>query len=151
MSPFRRGCVYQISLAAVMAVFATVTTGQERDKPKADRTERITLQYRVARDAFAPSKFVAVIDGGMSPPLELIWDLPVPAAKDERLAQERQKTEFDALIKHLEAKQINGVEFDCRGEWVQTFAPPAPVLPLVPRIGPTAWSWKPAAKMSVVL
>jgi hypothetical protein len=106
-------------LAAVIVALATVATGQERDKSKADRTERIMLQYRVARDAFAPSKFVAVIDVGMSIPLELIWDLPVPAAKDERLAQERQKTEFDALIKHLEAKQINGVEFDCSGEWVQ--------------------------------
>jgi hypothetical protein len=119
MSPFSRDSVHQISLAATMVVLATVATGQERDRPKADPTERITLQYRVARDAFAPSKFVALIDGGMSIPLELIWDLPVPAAKDEGLAQERQKTEFDALIKHLEAKQINGVEFDCRGEWVQ--------------------------------
>jgi len=60
-----------------------------------------------------------LIDGGMSIPLELIWDLPMAVEKDERQAQERQKTEFDALIKHLEAKQINGVEFDCSGEWVQ--------------------------------
>jgi hypothetical protein len=119
MSSFNRNWVYQITLAAVMLAFAAVATGQERDKSKADLTERITLQYRVARDAFAPSKFVALIDGGMSIPLELIWDLPVQVEKDERQTQERQKTEFDALIEHLEAKQINGVEFDCSGEWVQ--------------------------------
>ena len=78
MSPFSRDSVRQILFAAVIVVLAAVATGQERDKPKADPTERIVLQYRVARDAFAPSKFVAVIDDGMSVPLELIWDLPVP-------------------------------------------------------------------------
>jgi hypothetical protein len=119
MSPFSRDSVHQISLAAVIVALATVATGQERDKPKRGPTERIMLQYRVARDAFAPSKFVAVIDGGMSPPLELIWDLAMPVEKNKRKAQERQKAEFDALIKSLEAKQINGVEFDCSGEWVQ--------------------------------
>jgi hypothetical protein len=119
MSPFSRDSVHQISLAATMVVLATVAIGQERDEPKANPTERITLQYRVARDAFAPSKFVALIDGGMSLPLELIWDLPMPVEKDEQQAQEKQKAEFYALIRSLEAKQINGVEFDCSGGWVQ--------------------------------
>jgi len=59
MSPFSRDSVHQISLAAVIVALATVATGQEPDKSKANPTERITLQYRVARDAFAPSKFVA--------------------------------------------------------------------------------------------
>ena len=33
--------------------------------------------------------------------------------------------------------------------WVQTFAPPAPVLSSTPRIVPIPWSANPAAKMSV--
>jgi hypothetical protein len=116
MSSFSRDRVYQILLTAVMVALAAVATGQERDRPKAGPTERITLQYRVARDAFAPSNFVTVIDGGMSLPLELIWDIPMAVEKNKRQAQERQKVEFDALIESLEAKQINGVEFDCSGE-----------------------------------
>jgi hypothetical protein len=119
MSPLSRDSIRQISLAAAIVGLATVATGQERDKRKAGPTERITLQYRVARDAFAPSRFVAVIAGGISLPLELIWDLPMPMEKNERQAQERQKAEFNALIKSLEGKQINGVEFDCSGVWLQ--------------------------------
>ena len=84
MSPFSRDSVRQILFAAVIVVLAAVATGQERDKPKADPTERITLQYRVARDAFTPSNFVTVIDGGMSLPLELIWDIPMAVEKNKR-------------------------------------------------------------------
>jgi len=68
------------------------------------------LQYRVARDAVAPSRFVAVSDKGISAPLEITWDLP----KEEN----KKKKEFDALIKKLEDKQINGVEFECKAEWL---------------------------------
>jgi hypothetical protein len=78
-------------------------------KEKAGRTEKVTLQYRVARDAFAPSRFVAVSDEGMSGPLDITWNLP---------KAEDKKKEFDALIERLEDKQINGVEFECEGEWV---------------------------------
>lgn len=83
---------------------------QEKPKEKADQTERVTLQYRVARDAFAPSRFVAVKDKGISAPLDITWDLPK--------AEEKKKEEFDTLIKKLEDKQINGVEFECKGEWL---------------------------------
>jgi len=69
------------------------------------------LQYRVARDAVAPSRFVAVSDKGISAPLDITWDLP--KAEDQK-----KKKEFDALIKKLEEKQINGVEFECKGEWL---------------------------------
>jgi hypothetical protein len=34
---------------------------------------------------------------------------------------------------------------------VQTLASPAPVVALVPRMGPSWLSWKPAAKMSAAL
>lgn len=50
---------------------------QEQDQ-KADPIGRFTLQYRVARDAFTSSEFVAVTDDGISLPLELIWALPLP-------------------------------------------------------------------------
>jgi hypothetical protein len=82
-----------------------------QDRQEASPIERITLQYRVARDALAPSKFLAVIDGGMSLPLELIWDFSK--------AQAKKKAQLDELIQSLEAREINGVEFECRGEWVQ--------------------------------
>jgi len=84
---------------------------QEKAKEKAGRTEKVTLQYRVARDAVAPSRFVAVSDKGISAPLDITWDLPK--------AEDQKKKEFDALIKKLEDKQINGVEFQCKGEWVE--------------------------------
>jgi hypothetical protein len=89
------------------------TVVADRPRAMASPVEDHTLQYRVARDAFAPSRFVAVIDGGISPPLELIWDLP----KSE--AQTIEKARFDELIQSLEAEQINGVEFTCSGEWIQ--------------------------------
>jgi hypothetical protein len=73
----------------------------------------------VALDAFAPSKFVALTDGRMSLPLELRWDLPKLDDQDKREAQQKQKKEFDDLIKKLEAKGINGLEFECQGEWLK--------------------------------
>jgi len=38
--------------------------------------------------------------------------------QDQREAQTKQKKEFDDLIKKLEGKKINGVEFECKGEWL---------------------------------
>lgn len=84
---------------------------KEKEKEKADPTEKVTLQYRVSKDAFAPSSFVAVINGNITLRLEIRWDLPEAAKKD--------KKEFDDLIKKLEEKVINGVEFECKGEWVK--------------------------------
>ena len=104
-------------LSAVCASLALIwprvpmAPAQEKAKEKAGRTEKVTLQYRVARDAFAPSRFVAVSDKGISAPLDITWDLPK--------AEDQRKKEFDALIKKLEEKQINGVEFECKGEWVE--------------------------------
>ena len=105
-------------LACVVLAFASLAPGQEKGKEKAAPTEKFTLQYRVAWDAFAPSKFVAVIDGGLTLPLQVSWDLPKLTDEDKKEAQEKQKKEFDDLIKMLEAKKINGVEFECQGEWL---------------------------------
>jgi hypothetical protein len=91
--------------------------GQEK-KNEADRTEKFTLQYRVARDAYAPSKFVAISGKGMSAPLEVTWDLPKVEDKEKKAAQDKQKKAFEDLIKKLEEKGINGVEFECRGQWL---------------------------------
>lgn len=95
---------------ALIWPWAAAAQAQEKGEGRADRTERVTLQYRVARDAIAPSRFVAVSDKGISGPLEITWDLPK--------AEEKKKEEFDALITTLEERQINGVEFECRGEWL---------------------------------
>jgi hypothetical protein len=105
--------------AEVMNSFRERQTPGQENKKKADRTEMVTLQYRVARDAFAPSnKFVAVSGKGMSAPLEVTWDLPQAEDNEKKAAQDRQKKVFDDLIKKLEEKGINGVEFECRGEWL---------------------------------
>lgn len=76
---------------------------QEQDQ-KADPIGRFTLQYRVARDAFTSSEFVAVTDDGISLPLELIWALPLPEKGEQREALEKQKAQFHKLIEDLEAK-----------------------------------------------
>ena len=110
--------LFSLSLLCLVVALAPLAPGQEKGKEKADPTEKVTLQYRVARDAFAPSKFVAVIDGGITLPLTLSWDLAKLEDQDKREAQEKQKKEFDDLIKKLEDKQINGVEFECMGEWL---------------------------------
>lgn len=93
--------------------------GAEVKDEKKDPTEQVTLQYRVARDAFAPSRFVAVVHGGVTLPLDVTWELPKLEDKDKREAQEKRKKEFDDLIKKLEAGGINGVEFECKGEWLK--------------------------------
>jgi len=111
--------LFPLPIACVAFGLALPAPGQEKGKEKADPTEKVTLQYRVARDAFAPSKFVAVFDGNISVPLELSWDLPKPGDKDKKAAQEKQKKELDDLIKKLEAGQINGAEFECQGEWLR--------------------------------
>lgn len=96
---------------------AATTGGQEKEK--AGRIEKVTLQYRVAKDAFAPSKFVAIIDKGTTLPLQMTWDLAKAAGKEAKDAQDKAKKEFDDLIKKLEDREINGVEFECKGEWLK--------------------------------
>lgn len=81
--------------------------------------EKVTLQYRTSRDAFAPSKFVAVLDGGVTAGLELNWDLPKHADKEQQAAQEKAKKDFDGLIQNLENRKVNGVEFECQGDWLK--------------------------------
>jgi hypothetical protein len=109
---FQLGYTGRLSVAIALAVVAAARLGAQ-DIPQANSVEKVTLQYRVARDAFAPSRFIAVIGDGVSPPLELVWDLHQTAA------HEKKKAQFDDLIRSLEAKQINGVEFECRAEWIQ--------------------------------
>src|SRR5262245_56514427 len=113
---FRRIALLTIALAV------TTATAQEKKEEKAkekDPTEKVILQYRTSRDAISPSKFVAVINGGISFPLEVTWDLPKPEEKEKKEAQDKLKKEFDDLIKSLEAKEINGAEFECKGEWLK--------------------------------
>jgi hypothetical protein len=105
-------------LAVVLIVCFAGGIAWAQVQGKVEPIAKVTLQYRVARDAFAPSQFVAVIDGGISPVLEVTWDLPKSDEKDKREAQEKQKAQFDELIRHLEANHINGVEFECRCQWI---------------------------------
>ena len=112
----QRALLLSVVCASLALIWPWVAAApaQEEAKEKAGRTEKITLQYRVARDAVAPSRFVAVSDKGISAPLDITWDLPK--------AEGIKKGEFDALIKKLEEKQINGVEFECKGEWLMSGA-----------------------------
>jgi len=113
MSSRQRLLFLSVVCASVAVIWVRVATApaQEKAEDKADRTEGVTLQYRVARDAVAPSRFVVVTDKGISAPLDIRWDLP--------RGEEKKKEEFDTLIKKLEDRQINGVEFECRGEWLK--------------------------------
>ena len=108
----QRALLLSVVCASLALIWPWVPTApaQEKAKEKAGRTEKVTLQYRVARDAVASSRFVAVSDKGISAPLNITWDLP----KEEN----KKKKVFDALIKKLEDKQINGVEFECKAEWL---------------------------------
>jgi hypothetical protein len=58
-------------------------------------------------DSVIGSGFVAVYKEGISSRLKTIWEIP-----------EDEKKEFAKLIEELEEKQINGVEFECEGEWI---------------------------------
>ena len=109
---------FSFSLSFLVVALAPLAPAQQKGKEKADPREKVTLQYRIAWDAFAPSKFVAVIDGFITLPLKLSWDLAKLEEQDQREAQTKQKKEFDDLIKKLEDKKINGVEFECKGEWL---------------------------------
>jgi len=113
MSKRQRLLFLFVVCAFVAVIWGWVATApaQEKAEEKADRAEAVTLQYRVARDAVAPSRFVVVTDKGISAPLDIRWDLP--------RGEEKKKEEFDTLIKKLEDRQINGVEFECRGEWLK--------------------------------
>ena len=108
----RQRVLLPLVCAALALIWPWVPTipAQEKVKEKPGRTEKVRLQYRVARDAVAPSRFVAASDKGISGPLDITWDLPQ--------AEEKKKGEFDALIKTLEDNHINGVEFECKGEWL---------------------------------
>jgi len=88
-------------------------------RAKTKGPERIALEYRVRDDAFASSRFVAILDGVMSLPLTLTWELSKPRDDKGREAQERQKRQFEKLIETLEQKEINGIEFECMGQWLQ--------------------------------
>jgi hypothetical protein len=88
-------------------------------RAKTKGPERIVLQYLIRDDARASSQFVAILDGGMRAPLILTWELPKPRDNKAREAQERQKRQFEKLIETLEQKEINGIEFECRGQWLQ--------------------------------
>jgi hypothetical protein len=107
-TPVRTSVVtYNVQLATYLAA------------PKPDRTEKVTLQYRTAKDPVAPSGFVAVIDGKAVAPLDITWDVRRSEDPDEREKAARQFNEFEHLIKLIEVAGINGVEFECKGEWVK--------------------------------
>jgi hypothetical protein len=55
----------------------------------------------------------------MSFPLTLTWELSKPRDDKGREAQERQKQQFEKLIETLEQREINGIEFECMGQWLQ--------------------------------
>ncbi len=73
----------------------------------------VNLQYRIAHDSFAPSKFVGVVGNGITPGLSLVWELPVLESDEQKLAQREELQRFHRLLALIEERQINGVEFEC--------------------------------------
>ena|SRR5688572_4872254 len=98
--------VVMLSTLALLAAGCAVAAAPEK---------ALTLQYRTARDAVAPSRFVALIGDGMTTGLILVWELPAPGDENQKRVQREQKEAFDRLLEVLEARQINGVEFECTG------------------------------------
>jgi hypothetical protein len=98
-------------LAIVLLATACVASA-----PNSGKEKKVTLQYLAASDAFAPSRFVAVVGDGTSWGLSLVWELPLPKSEAQKLVQQEEKERFHRLIEMLEARQINGVEFECRGK-----------------------------------
>jgi hypothetical protein len=84
--------------------------------PSSGAENKVTLEYRIAHDAFAPSRFVGVVGDGITWGLSLVWELPPPESEAEKVAQQEEKERFYRLLEMLEAWQINGVEFECAGK-----------------------------------
>jgi hypothetical protein len=87
----------------IIAISSVVTANANA----ADKIEPITLQYRIWQDALAPSAFVAVFPGGLSPRLRIHWKVPA-----------EQKKLLDAEITKLEKEGPNGKEFTAKGVWL---------------------------------
>jgi hypothetical protein len=103
--------IVALGLAIVLLATACLASA-----PNSGKEKKVTLQYIVASDAFAPSRFVAVVGDGTSWGLSLVWELPLPKSEAQKLVQQEEKERFHRLIEMLEARQINGVEFECRGK-----------------------------------
>lgn len=115
----RMRIIENVALGLAMGLLAAGCSEAETlnvQSPPGSGTEMVTLQYRVARDALAPSKFVGVVDSGITQGLLLVWELPSPESEENKLAQQEEKERFHRLIELLEVRQINGVEFECTGK-----------------------------------
>jgi hypothetical protein len=128
-----------VALGLAIALLATACSGVAEtlnvaSAPNSVKEKKVTLQYRVARDAFAPSKFVGVVGDGITPGLSLIWELPLPESKAQELVQQEEKERFHRLIEMLEARQINGVEFECTGD-LNRFVLRATAVPRLTEMG----------------
>jgi hypothetical protein len=56
--------------------------------------KKVTLQYRTARDAFAPSKFVQVAGDGITLGLSLVWKFPPSETENEKVDQQEERSGF---------------------------------------------------------
>lgn len=106
-----RWSLLTVVILSFVLTWAGNSPAQEKGKGRAERTQKVTLQYRVKLDSLMPSSFLAVKAKDLTGPVKLIWDIPA--------AEAQKKKQFEALIKRLEEKSINGVEFECQGEWLK--------------------------------
>jgi hypothetical protein len=94
-------------VAGTLKVQSPSRSGSER---------KVTLQYRTAHDALAPSRFVGVVGDGITMGLSLVWALPSSESGESNVAQQEEKERLQRLIEMLEAREMNGVEFECTGK-----------------------------------
>jgi len=102
-------------VVSVIGLAATSSFAFEGIQDRSKKTVR--LQYRTAGDALKPSGFLDVSGGRFRiDPFILAWRLPELSGEKKKVQQEQVKA-FHDLIERLERDGVNGLEFDCIGQY----------------------------------
>ncbi len=102
-------------IITLVSVVATPSFSAEGNEETSKQTFR--LQYRTAGDALRPSGFFDVSGGNFSlKPFALKWRLPELSGEKKEAQQEQEKA-FHNLIKTMERDGVNGLEFECTGQY----------------------------------
>ena len=107
-------CHISIGMIILVGLFVNTCQAQETITHAFTRlqiptdTETVTLQYRTAHDAVAPSQFVALYTNGMTMGLTIDWKID-PAMKHD----------LDRVIANYEKEIWSGATFTVKAVWVR--------------------------------